>query len=130
MEEFFLSHRPKYDYETFRKACGKNKGKKVNVWENAAEDAERLFRKDEEALLDFIYKKGFDSITFFNSSPHRNIKGVFIDEYEFRTGGITGYIAFFKVNENWSIKSFHQSETRFTLLGDEIKKLKEKKVLK
>ncbi|MHC6203552.1 hypothetical protein ACYULU_10205 [Breznakiellaceae bacterium SP9] len=38
---------------------------------------------------------------------------IFVDAYKFMTGGILGYIAFFKSKKGaWVIKSFHQSNER------------------
>jgi hypothetical protein len=51
---------------------------------------------------------------------------IFVDVYEFMTGGILGYIAFFKNKTgNWVIKSFHQSDEESSgIMEDAFRKAK------
>jgi hypothetical protein len=52
---------------------------------------------------------------------------IFVDAYEFMTGGILGYIAFFKTKKGeWVIKSFHQSDERSGIMENAIRTAKAK----
>lgn len=111
-----------YLYDEFRKACGRKKGAEVIVLEKAQDDALEIFKLKEEDLLQFIFQNGFDYIKHFNTSKHRDLPGVLIDEYEFRTCSKKGYLAFFKSKLNkWILKSFHLSKEMNTYLGDKLK---------
>ena len=124
-EAFLL---PKYNYEDFRKACGRKKGVDVVVFDTAQNDAGEFFNLyTKKELMSFIFNDGFENITHFSSPKHWHLPDIFIDEYEFRILGKTGCLAFFYFNGKWVVKSFHLSKTRFSIMADNIIKILEKR---
>jgi hypothetical protein len=56
---------------------------------------------------------------------------ILVDAYEFMTGGILGYIAFFKNKKgDWVIKSFHQSKERSGIMENAMMIAKAKGIIK
>ena len=107
-----------YKYEDFRKACGNDMDNVIPI-NSVLNDSRELFNLyPKTKLLNFIYNKGLEDLTFINTkdweknlNPNISIK---VDAYEFRSLNKLGYIAFM-FNENtkkWIIKSFHLSENR------------------
>jgi hypothetical protein len=130
-----MPNEPAYDLADFITCCGNNP-EMVYMIDNALADAQNIFHLyTQPEVLEFIANNGLEKIIFLNSKPwERNpdptVK-IFVDAYEFMTGGILGYIAFFKNKMgNWVIKSFHQSNERSGIMEEALRKAKEKGVIK
>lgn len=107
---------PHYDFEDFRKACGKEKDTVIPIGD-VLKDADELFSlRTKTALLDFIFNFGLENLTFINSKEWENNPdkkaSMRVDSYEFRSRFKLGYIAFMhnRKTKKWIIKSFHLSE--------------------
>jgi hypothetical protein len=130
-----MSNEPAYDIADFILCCDNNP-EKVYMIGNTLKDAQTVFHlHTQPEVLKFIANNGLEKINFINSKPWEKnpdltVK-IYVDAYEFMTGGILGYIAFFKNKmEHWVIKSFHQSDERGGIMEYAFRKAKEKRVIK
>ena len=126
--------KPTYKLEDFIRCCDENP-EKVYMIGNTLKDAQNIFHlHTEPEVLQFIANNGLKENKFINSkswekNPDPTVK-IFVDAYEFMTGGILGYIAFFKNKKgDWVIKSFHQSDERSGIMEDAFRKAKEKGII-
>ncbi|MDR0364992.1 MAG: hypothetical protein LBH92_08270 [Bacteroidales bacterium] len=130
-----MPDKPAYNLVEFVTCCDKNP-EEVYMIGNALRDARNIFHLHTEPdVLKFIANNGLENVSFINSSLWRKnpdpVVEIFIDAYEFMTGGILGYIAFFKnIKGKWVIKSFHQSNERGGIMEAALKKAKEKGFIK
>jgi hypothetical protein len=98
--------------------CCVREPKKIQVLDSAMKDAQNIFHLYTKAnLLAFIANGGMEDMVLINTKPWENnpdpANPVYVDAYHFITGGVLGYIAFFKNKMDiWVIKSFHQSNER------------------
>jgi hypothetical protein len=122
-----MPNEPAYDIADFISCCNNNP-EKVYMIGNTLKDAQTVFRLyTKHDVLEFIGNDGLETINFINSklwekNPDPTV-AIFVDAYEFMTGGILGYIAFFKNKmENWVIKSFHQSNENSGIMADALRK--------
>jgi hypothetical protein len=112
-----MSNEPTYNLEDFIVCCDKNP-EGIHMIGDTLKDAQNIFRLyTKSAVLEFIANDGLENIIFINTKPWEknpdSTVRIFVDAYEFTTGGILGYIAFFKNKKGeWVIKSFHQSDER------------------
>jgi hypothetical protein len=108
---------PTYSLEDFIAYCDKNP-EGIRMIDDALEDARNIFHLNtKSAVLEFIANDGLENIKFINTKLLEKNRDpevkIFVDAYEFMTGGILGYIAFLKNKKGgWVIKSFHQSDER------------------
>lgn len=107
---------PCYDFEKFRKACGKEKDSVIPIGDVLRDAAEFFSLRTKTALLNFIFNFGLENLNFINSkewenNPDKN-NSLMVDSYEFRSRFKLGYIAFMRnpKTKKWIIKSFHLSE--------------------
>jgi hypothetical protein len=106
---------PHYNFENFKKAC-KNKDL-IYIPHDVLADADNYFRlRSKKQILDFIKNNGLENLHFLYSNewknnPNKNVI-IMIDNYEFKSWGKLGFIAFRYNNKNnkWIIKSFHLSK--------------------
>jgi hypothetical protein len=112
-----MPNEPTYSLEDFIVCCDKNP-EGIHMIGDTLKDAQNIFHLNTKtAVLEFIANDGLENIIFINTKPWEKnpdpeVK-IFVDAYEFMTGGILGYIAFFKTKKGeWAIKSFHQSDER------------------
>jgi hypothetical protein len=109
---------------------------KVYVFDVALKNAQEIFRLNTELdLLDFIANNGLEEIEPVNTKLWENnpdpTNKIYVDAYQFITGGILGYIAFFKnKNNDWVIKSFHLSNERSGIMENAIKTAQAKGYIK
>jgi hypothetical protein len=126
-----MSDKPAYNLTDFIMCCAKKPGE-IHVLGQALKDARDIFHlHTEPELVEFIANNGLEDIDFFNSKPWEKnpdpLVKIFVDAYEFLTGGILGYIAFFKNKKGaWVIKSFHQSNERSGIMENAFKVAKTK----
>jgi hypothetical protein len=126
-----MPNKPTYNLDDFIMSCDNNP-ERIYMIGNALADAQNVFHlHTQPAVLKFIANNGLEKIKFINSKPWEKnpdptVK-IFVDAYEFMTGGILGYIAFFRNKKgDWVIKSFHQSDERSGIMEDAFRKAKEK----
>ena len=110
---------PYYNLDELKTACGKTDAVyHVFLRPKAEEDARRVFKlKNKTEVWKFIANGGIDDAKFQNTEELRECnytQKVFVDAYNFKTGAIYGYIAFYRVpnpqKESWMIKSFKESD--------------------
>jgi hypothetical protein len=115
--------------------CCTHEQKKIQVLDSAMKDAQNIFHLYTKAnLLDFIANGGLENIVWINTKPWGNnpdpANPVYVDAYHFVTGGILGYIAFFKNKTGiWIIKSFHQSNERSGIMEQAILAARKKGII-
>jgi hypothetical protein len=120
-----MPNKPAYNLEDFITCCDK-KPDEIQMFDDAIKDAQYIFhlytRND---VLAFIANNGLEKITFINTKPwekNPDPTDIFVDAYEFITGGILGYIAFFTNKKGkWVIKSFHQSDERSGIMENAVR---------
>jgi hypothetical protein len=118
-----MPNKPAYNLGDFILGCDKNP-EGIHMFGDTLKDAQNIFHLNtKSAVLEFIANNGLEDINFINTklwekNPDPTVK-IFVDAYEFMTGGILGYIAFFKTKKGeWVIKSFHQSNERSGIMED------------
>lgn len=126
-----MPNKPTYNLEDFITCCDKNPDG-IHLINDTLKDAQNIFHLYTKAnVLEFIANDGLEEINFINTkllekNPDPTIK-IYVDAYEFMTGGILGYIAFFKnKKDKWVIKSFHQSDRRGGIMESAIITAREK----
>ncbi len=113
-----------YDFEEFKRACSQKNVTNVVCIGDVLDDADKQFNLDDKTkVFQFIANDGLEDLRFINrkeleKSPFQ--QKVDVDAYHFRTGGILGYIAFYKspITNKWIIKSFHQSDQRSRIMEE------------
>jgi hypothetical protein len=121
-----MPNKPTYSLDDFIACCDKNP-EGIHMIGDTIKDAQNIFHLyTKPAVLKFIANNGLEKITFINTklwekNPDPAVK-IFVDAYEFMTGGILGYIAFFKTKKGeWVIKSFHQSDEHGGIMENAIR---------
>jgi hypothetical protein len=73
--------------------------------------------------------RGFFITKLWGNNPDPTTK-IYVDAYQFMTGDVLGYIAFFKnKNSDWVIKSFHFSNERGGIMENAMKIAQAKGIL-
>ena len=131
-----MDSEPYYNFEEFIDACNSNP-KKIILWENVRETASKQFNlHTKNQILAFIAKDGLEDLKFIESGNFKKGKKttpIIIDSYEFNSGNLNGYIAFFKTldGKRWVLKSLHFSyKMKFKEIGKSPEMLKTLKSLK
>jgi hypothetical protein len=112
-----------YSLEEFLEVCRTGQG--VIVWASAEEGAEELFELEtKEAILFAIASCEVRNRRLLDSEPLRDHppKGQEIDAYDFDLWSEKVYIAFFKANGTWSLKSF-KSQYPVPKFSDQAKRI-------
>jgi hypothetical protein len=106
--------KPAYDIADLILCCDENP-ERVHLIGKTLEDAQNIFKlHTAPEIKKFIVNNGLEKLTFINTKRWKNNPNprtpILVDAYEFETGKISGYIAFFMNKKGeWTIKSFHQS---------------------
>jgi hypothetical protein len=100
---------PCYSFDELKLDCLR-KPEIINLYLDVLDDAFRDFKiRGRCELLALIGNDEFDKRRFNIKTVHDKNPKLFIDSYLFEINRKEGYLAFFKRNNKWTIKSFHES---------------------
>jgi hypothetical protein len=127
--ETFLLIGSFYNFEEFMKECAALPDPiSLRFFKDVLPDANRVFKiKSRNDLLSIIGNNEFQRISFYKTTEHDKNPSIKIDAFLFALDNKEGYLAIYKINNIWTLKSFHESNIN---VGDPSKSLQMKTVLK